>query len=51
MSIVTSNFPDILENWKEMKSNYKNKEITKEVLKSELSRQYEKIVFPLNKIM
>ena len=28
-----------------MKSNYKNKEITKEVLESELSRQYEKIVF------
>ena len=34
-----------------MKSNYKNNEIIKEVLKSELSRQYEKIVFPLNKIM
>ena len=51
MSIVTSFFYEILENWKEMKSNYTNKEITKEVLKIELSRQYEKIVFPLNKIM
>ena len=51
MSIVTSIFYEILDNCKEMKSNYKNKEITKEVLESELSRQYEKIVFPLNKIM
>lgn len=51
MSIVISFFYDILDNWKEMKSNYKNNEIIKEVLKSELSRQYEKIVFPLNKIM
>lgn len=51
MSIVTSIFCEILDNCKEMKSNYKNKEITKEVLESELSRQYEKIVFPLNKIM
>jgi len=36
MSIVTSFFYDILDNWKETKSNYKNNEIIKEVLKSEL---------------
>ena len=32
MSIVTSNFYDILDSWKEMKEKYENNEITKEAL-------------------